>query len=62
MLDAFVGIAGCTHSRSDTQCTAIVFTRQRIIDRFLEILGGNHAAQFKIIVDDQDFLDTVPVQ
>ena len=58
----FIGFAGRADRRADPQRTLLILARQRIIRRLLEILGGDEAAQFEILIDDEHFLDAMLVQ
>ena len=57
-----VGVTGGTDRRTHPQCTATVLAGQRVIGRFLEILGRNHSPKLKSIVYHQHFLYTVSME
>ena len=62
--DALVGVHTRANRGADAQRATLVFARQRIVVRFLNVLHGDHAAQLEAVlfVDDEQLLDAVLVQ
>ena len=52
------GADRCTHA----QCASTVLAGQRVIGRFLEILGRDHSAKLEAVVYHQNFFDTMLVK
>ena len=61
-LDAIVGIVSRANRGADAQRSAVILASLRVILRFLKVLRRNHALELKIVIDDEDFFDTVFVQ
>src|ERR1700712_4508382 len=60
--DALAGVLAGTDRGADTQTTLVVLAGQRIGLGFLDVLDGHHALEREVVVDDQDFFQTVLVQ
>ena len=61
-IDAIVGVEPGADRRTDTQRARRVLAGAREVLGFLEVLGSNHALEFEVVTDDEDFLDAVLVQ
>ena len=53
---------GRADRRPDAQTTVRILARRRIHLGLVDVLHGNHAAQFEAIVNEQHLLDAMPVQ
>lgn len=60
--DAFAGVFTGADRSADTQTTLVVLARERPGFGFLDVLDGHHALERELVVDDQDFFQTVLVQ
>ena len=56
------GVLTDTDRRADPQAAEQVLARLRILDRLLDVLDGYQSAQVEVAVDDEEFLDAVPMQ
>src|SRR5476649_1588433 len=60
-VDALLILLADADGGADQQLALRVFRRQRVLGRFLDILDGDQAAQFKLVVDHQHTLQAVLV-
>ncbi|MNG93633.1 hypothetical protein D3C79_526060 [compost metagenome] len=60
--NALAGVLAGADGSADAQTTLVVLAGQRVGLGFFDVLDGHHALEAELVVDDQDFFQTVLVQ